>query len=506
MSDLRSHGVNPLTAIDFYKADHRRQYPEGTEYVYSNFTPRSSHLFTTRLNDFDDKVVVWGIQGFLKWFLQDTWDREFFSQPKEVVCARYKRRMDNALGPDAVDTNHIAELHDLGYLPLRIKALPEGTRCPIGVPMLTIRNTEPRFFWLVNYLETVLSAELWKPMTTATIAYEYRRLFDLFAERTGADPNFSVLQGHDFSCRGMSGIGDGAASGSGHLLSFIGTDTVQAIDYVETYYGANSDEGPIGVSVPATEHSVMCMGTKEAEVDTFRRLITELYPTGIVSIVSDTWDYWKVLTEYAPALKAEIMGRQPNALGLNKVVFRPDSGDPVKIIVGDPEAPKGSPEYKGSVETLWETFGGTINEKGYRTLDQHVGLIYGDSITLKRARRILHGLEQKGFTSDNVVFGIGSYTYQFLTRDTFGFAMKATWGQVNGEARDIFKDPKTDDGRKKSARGLLHVYKDIDGNYALKDQTDKASEHEGELQTVFHNGELRNEQRFEDIRERLHAK
>lgn len=504
MDNLRSHGVNPLTAIDFYKADHRRQYPEGTEYVYSNFTPRSSHLATTVLNDFDDKVVVWGIQGFLKWFLIDCWDREFFQRDKAEVCAAYKRRMDNALGPDMVDTKHIEELHDHGYMPLRIKALPEGTRCPIGVPLLTIRNTEPKFFWLVNYLETVLSTELWKPMTTATIAREYRRLFNLYAVRTGGDPEFCAVQGHDFSTRGMSGIGDAAASGSGHLLSFIGTDTVAAIDYVETYYNANSDEGPIGVSVPATEHSVMCMGTKENELQTFKRLITGLYPTGVVSIVSDTWDFWKVLTEYAPALKTEIMARKPNALGLNKVVFRPDSGDPVKIIVGDPEAEWGSPEYKGAVQCLWEEFGGTLTDRGYRKLDEHVGLIYGDSITIKRARQILAGLEQKGFSSDNVVFGIGSYTYQFLTRDTFGFAMKATWGQVNAEAREIFKDPKTGDGRKKSARGLLHVYKE-GGEYMLADRVNLDEEHGGELRTVFHNGELKNEQRFEDVRARLYS-
>ena len=496
-------GVNPLTAIDYYKADHRRQYPEGTEYVYSNFTPRSDHLASTVLNDFDHKVVVWGVQGFLKWFLINTWNREFFDKPKAEVCAAYKRRMDNALGPNMVDTKHIEELHDHGYLPLRIKALPEGSRCPIGVPMLTIRNTEPRFFWLVNYLETVLSTELWKPMTVATIAREYRRLFDLYAERTGGDPMFTAVQGHDFSCRGMSGIGDGAAASSGHLLSFIGTDTVASIDYVEEYYNANSDEGPIGVSVPATEHSVMCAGTEVGEFDTIKRLVTELYPTGIISIVSDSWDFWKLLTEYAPALKKEIMARHPNALGLNKVVFRPDSGDPVKIIVGDPDAEWGTPEYKGAVQCLWEAFSGTITEKGYRKLDEHVGLIYGDSITIKRARQILAGLERKGFSSDNVVFGIGSYTYQFLTRDTFGWAMKATWVQVSEEEREIFKDPKTGDGRKKSARGLLNVYHN-GSEYILRDRVNKELEHSGDLKTVFHNGELHNEQRFEDVRARLY--
>ena len=333
----------------------------------------------------------------------------------------------------------------------------------------------------------------------------YRRLFDLYAERTGGDPFFTAIQGHDFSCRGMSGIGDAASSGSGHLLSFIGTDTVQAIDYVETFYGADSDAGPVGVSVPATEHSVMCMGTQEGELETFRRLITDLYPSGIVSIVSDTWDFWQVLTEFAPALKDEIMARTPNALGLNKVVFRPDSGDPVKIICGDPDAAFDTPEYKGAVQVLWEEFGGTITEKGYRKLDEHVGLIYGDSITIKRARSILSKLEQKGFSSDNVVFGIGSYTYQFITRDTFGFAMKATWGQVNGEEREIFKDPKTDDGRKKSARGLLHVEDRGNNDYVLTDQRSKNMEHRGALVTVFHNGELKNEQKFEDVRARLYS-
>lgn len=496
--------INPLTAIDFYKADHRSQYPEGTEYVYSNFTPRSAHLFTTRLNDFDDRVVVWGVQGFIKEFLIDTWNTNFFQKPKKEVLARYKRRMDNSLGVDAISLDHIGDLHDLGYLPLRIKALPEGTRCPIGVPMLTIRNTEERFFWLVNYLETVMSADLWKPMTTATIAYEYRRLLDLFAERTGANKDFTVLQGHDFSSRGMSGKEDAARSGSGHLLSFIGTDSVGSIDYVEDYYGANSDEGPIGVSVFATEHSVMCLGGQVDERATYKRLITELYPTGIISIVSDTWDYWNTLTNIIPSLKKEIMARQPDALGLNKVVLRPDSGDPVKIICGDKSYPVGTPQYKGSVQVLWDEFGGTITDKGYKTLDQHVGLIYGDAITIKRARRILDLLEKQGFSSDNIVFGIGSYTYQFITRDTFGFAMKATWGQVNGEGREIFKDPKTGDGRKKSAKGLLHV-EARDDTFILTDQRSKGMEHRGALQTVFHNGELRNEQRFEDIRALLHA-
>ncbi|ENX55139.1 MULTISPECIES: nicotinate phosphoribosyltransferase [Acinetobacter] len=490
--------INPLNAIDFYKADHRRQYPVGTEYVYANFTPRSSRL-AKMLPDFDDKIVFFGLQGFIKHFLIETWNEGFFNQAKAKVVAAYKRRMDNALGEGAVPVEHIEALHDLGYLPLKIKALPEGSRVNIKVPVLTIINTDPNFFWLTNYIETVLSAELWKSCTTASIAYEYKRLLTQYAEKTGAPLDFVAVQGHDFSSRGMSGIYDAAQSGVGHLTSFIGTDSVASIDYAEEYYNAT---GVVGVSVPATEHSVMCMGSEESEIETFRRLICELYPTGVVSIVSDTWDFWRVITEFSVELKAEILKRQPNALGLAKVVFRPDSGDPVKIICGDPDAERDSPAYKGAVQCLWEIFGGTETAQGYKVLNERVGLIYGDSITLERAQNILNGLEAKGFASNNLVFGIGSYTYNYLTRDSFGFAVKATWGQVNGVGRELFKDPVTDSGVKKSAKGLLRVEQTENG-FELFDQQSFEQEKMGALQTVFENGQLLRECSLDQIRERL---
>ncbi|QHH92931.1 nicotinate phosphoribosyltransferase [Acinetobacter gyllenbergii] len=490
--------INPLNAIDFYKADHRRQYPVGTEYVYANFTPRSSRL-AKMLPDFDDKIVFFGLQGFIKHFLIETWNEGFFNQAKAKVVAAYKRRMDNALGEGAVPVEHIEALHDLGYLPLKIKALPEGSRVNIKVPVLTIINTDPNFFWLTNYIETVLSAELWKSCTTASIAYEYKRLLTQYAEKTGAPLDFVAVQGHDFSSRGMSGIYDAAQSGVGHLTSFIGTDSVASIDYAEEYYNAT---GIVGVSVPATEHSVMCMGSEESEIETFRRLICELYPAGVVSIVSDTWDFWRVITEFSVELKAEILKRQPNALGLAKVVFRPDSGDPVKIICGDPDAERDSPAYKGAVQCLWEIFGGTETAQGYKVLNERVGLIYGDSITLERAQNILKGLEAKGFASNNLVFGIGSYTYNYLTRDSFGFAVKATWGQINGVGRELFKDPVTDSGVKKSAKGLLRVEQTENG-FELFDQQSFEQEKMGALQTVFENGQLLRECSLDQIRERL---
>ncbi len=490
--------LNPLNAIDFYKADHRRQYPAGTEYVYANFTPRSSRL-AKMLPDFDDKVVFFGLQGFIKHFLIDTWNEGFFKQPKDKVVATYKRRMDSSLGEGAVPVDHIEVLHDLGYLPLRIKALPEGSRVNMRVPVLTVINTDPRFFWLTNYIETVLSAELWKSCTTATIAYEYKHLLTQYAVKTGAPLDFVPVQGHDFSSRGMSGIYDAAQSGVGHLTSFIGTDSVASIDYAEEYYNAT---GVIGVSVPATEHSVMCMGTENSELETFKRLICELYPSGVVSVVSDTWDFWRVITEFTVALKSEILARQPNALGLAKLVFRPDSGDPVKIICGDPDAEVGSPAHKGAVECLWEVFGGTTTDQGYKVLNERVGLIYGDSITLDRAQRILEGLEAKGFASNNLVFGIGSFTYNYLTRDTFGFAVKATWGQVNGVGRELFKDPITDSGVKKSAKGLLRIEESENG-FTLFDEQTVEQEQGGALKTIFENGKLQYECTLDQIRERL---
>lgn len=489
---------NPLTAIDFYKADHRRQYPEGTTEVYANFTPRASHLAKVLDEHFDKKVVFFGLQYFIKDFLQQTWTEGFFNKPKEQALKAYQRRMDKALGANAIDTKHIGDLHDLGYLPIKIKALPEGKRCPIGVPCMTIVNTQPEFFWLTNYLESVISAYLWKPITSATTAFEYKKLLKSHAEKTGTDEGFVQFQAHDFSFRGMSGIEDAALSGAGHLTSFWGTDTVAAIDFAEDYYGANADQEMIGGSVPATEHSVMCMGMQDGELGTFQRLISEVYPSGIVSIVSDTWDFWKVITEFTVVLKDQILARD------GKVVIRPDSGDPVKIVAGDPDAPQGTPEHKGAIECLWEVFGGTETTTGHKLLDPHIGLIYGDSITLERADQILKLLEAKGFASGNVVFGVGSFTYQYVTRDTFGFAMKATSGIVNNERRDIFKDPKTDGGTKRSAKGLLRVENE-QGTYVLHDQQTEEQETQGALETVYQDGNLIKEYDLQTIRESLTA-
>lgn len=492
--------INPILAIDGYKVSHRAQYPQGTTRVYSNFTPRSDRFFQSPLAD--GKLVFFGLQGFLQWFLVDQFNEAFFARPEDEVVNEYKQVMDGYLGRDVVPVDHIRDLHRLGYLPLHIKSLDEGTKVPMKVPVLTIINTKEEFFWLVNYLETVLSAELWKASTNATIAHHYRKICERWAEKTCSDLTHLDFQCHDFSFRGMAGLQDAAQAGCGHLLSFKGTDSIPALLYARDYY-TESEDYFIGASIPATEHSVMCMGEREHEIETFRRLIADIYPQGFVSIVSDTWDYWRVLSEFTRELKGIIMQRQ------GRVVFRPDSGDPVEILCGtaatDDVRTERSVEEKGSVEVLWEIFGGTINDKGYKVLDPHVGLIYGDSITLARADEIMRRLEAKGFASSNVVFGVGSFTYQYNTRDTFGFAMKATWGEVSGEGRMIFKEPKTDNGLKRSARGLLRVDRDALGELQLHDEQTLEQELQGELKTRFLDGKVFRREHLEQIRARLAA-
>lgn len=580
--------------VDVYKLGHAAMYAEGTDFLYSNLTPRSDKHFKGG-KGYDHKMVVFGTQGSIMEIVED-WNDSFFSQPKEKVIRRYARRLNSVLGVGVVSPARMAALHDVGYLPLEIKTIDEGVRIGMKIPMLTIKNTLPEFFWLVNYLETALSAQIWQMTTNATIAYEYKRILVAAALRTGAAVENVLFQGHDFSLRGMPGYVAGARSGSGHLASFSGTDSLGSIDYIEDYYGEGLDLDTyfIAGSIPATEHAVSSsniltrVARFEAELIEDPRLmaeasflfdyITKLNPTGFCSYVADTYDYWGVLTKVLtmPSIKDAIMARD------GRLVIRPDSGDPLDIICGTVggevyetleaaiedvndkhfneahEACEGShcmgmdeyetfvyikgestyynlkttfsynrhdktyyyidnwgsdgkttaeevdptAEMKGSIQLLWEIFGGTVNEAGFKELDSHIGLIYGDSITLERADSITRKLEAMGFASTNVVFGIGSYTYQCNTRDTFGTAMKATATAVNGEFFEIYKDPATGDKLKQSAKGLLHVAYN-DGELTLLDQVTPELESAGMLITRFKDGKFFNVENIDTIRKRL---
>lgn len=563
--------MNPFLATDGYKVGHHKMYPKGTTLVYSNFTPRSNKHAPKGC----DKVVSFGQQMVVRQIV-DLFNEDFFWKNKQEVCQEVKREYELYLGQE-YDVSHIERLWDRQCLPVIIKSLPEGTLVPMGIPVLTIRNTDPDFYWITNFLETLISNLLWKPMTSATIAFQYKKLLTAWANYTHKEAlSFIPFQAHDFSMRGLDSISATISSGLGHAISFLGSDSLPVIHGARRYYGHLFE--PVVHSVNATEHSVMCAGSKEGELETFRYLMNQ-FPTGILSIVSDTWDLWKVCTEILPALKEEILARD------GKLVIRPDSGDPVDIICGvstkyrdlstylpegevipeyfeevlleevgedTPHGERGATEYenvynvrgklykakihniswnrhdkqyyfidmwekaeitieelewkpsdKGVIELLWDIFGGTVNEEGYKVLDPHIGAIYGDSITLDRAEQIFTKLESKGFASTNVVLGIGSYTYQYNTRDTFGFAMKATYVEINKTAREIFKDPITDDGTKKSAKGLLSVRLDQNNNYVLMSSCYPRHEEEGCLQVIFQDGTLTNQVTLSEIRNRL---
>lgn len=477
---------------DFYKVGHYEQYPAGTTKIFTNLTARNSK------KEGINEVVFFGLQYFLMDYLLLQFARFFKTSENDLRL--YSGVINECLGIEK-EWSHIKALAELGYLPIEIYALPEGSIVPIGVPMLVITNTHPDFYWLPNMLETIMSAILWQPSTSATIARRYRTILEHYAKATGGNPAFVDYQGHDFSFRGMSSLESAVLSGMGHLLYFKGTDTIPAVLTTDLVYGAGFKE--CAFSVPATEHSVMSAYGPEKEYEAYLRLVTEIYPTGIVSIVSDTYNLWTVLTDYInrPELNEAIKKRD------GKVVFRPDSGDPQLILCGDPHSDDPAAK-KGVVQILWETFGGVVNEKGFKELDSHVGVIYGDAISLNRCDFILDTLQENGFASTNIVFGIGSYSYQYNTRDTFGFAMKATAAVINDELVPLYKEPITDIDPvlgysiKKSHKGLVKVLKE-NGEFVVKQGVSEEEFYEdnNELKLVYRNGELLKQFNFSEVKQ-----
>jgi nicotinamide phosphoribosyltransferase len=496
----------PTMYKDVYKEFHRPAYHPEVSKVYANYVSRSGKHSNTKT----DFTVHVGLQGFIKDFLLGEWQRNFFNVDEDTAVFQHGRILSVMLG-QKVDITYLRELHRLGYLPLRIKSLPEGTFVPYQVSPVTIENTVEGFQWLTNMIETAFSTDMWYTQTSATTSVAYYATFLQYARITGLDESFVQFQGHDFSARGLAGRGAWTLAGFGHLASgFVGTDTIPAVIAAEDYYNANVDTELVGCSVPATEHSVTCSWQEEGEV-AFYRYLMNMVPTGILSLVFDTWDFWNGVTNILPELKDEIIARD------GTIVIRPDSGDPVKILTGYTDSEyvidweddnclaysveTGQRlmecEVKGLIECLWDIFGGTITDKGYKLLSDKIGAIYGDSITLERQEQILYRLAAKGFAS-KVVLGIGSYTYQYVTRDTHGSAIKATNVFKNGRDVAICKEPKTDLG-KKSAKGLLRVER-VDGKLVQYDQQTREQEQQGLLEVVFEDGKLIKETSLAEIR------
>lgn len=557
------HKESPLCHADFYKPSHISMYDQRSEIVQDNMTPRNAKHFI-HFADNDQRVMMAGLQGFIKWFLIDMFNENFFKMKKEDALAQYKEICELSIGPNMVETWGFEKLHDLGYLPLEIRSIPEGTLSPVQVPLFTIQNTHPDFYWLPNFLESVISAETWKTITTATTFWQYRKLSEAYAAET-CDNNLHVpFQNHCFAYRGESGTHDAAQSEFGQLINSMGTDTIPAILYAMRYY--NMKGKFVAGSIPASEHSVATtnigfivgrLKTENpdlslddlrflAEVEFLKRYITEIFPKGFVSYVADSYDFWAIITKAAAILKQEILARD------GRVVFRPDSGIPEHIIAGyrcagdfevysiaeqaawnddkaevvringvyhrieyneenetfalNPDESLTEYEVKGAIQCLWDIFGGEVNSKGYKVLDTHVGLIYGDSITVARAKDIFERLKDKGFASSNIVFGVGSFTTQYTTRDSLGMAVKATGAVIDGQQIMVVKEPKTDLG-KKSAKGFLKVVRNMFGQLELVDncQLEDVQSDDNELRRVFYNGKLIVDEDLTTIRERAAA-
>lgn len=493
--------INPLLESDFYKQVHWNQYPKGVTKVVSYFTPRMS-----RLKQFgENHLIMFGLQSFIKEFLIEDFNENFFSRSKEEVMAEYKHLMDNTLGAGLYGEERIAALHDLGYLPLEIKALPEGTRVPVGVPMFEICNTHPAFAWLTNAIESVISCEMWHAMVSANVGYMYRRIVDKYYDLSCDDniPHRKALG--DFSMRGQESKRSAYKSSAAWLLSFVNTATVPAIDFLERYYNCDCSKEEVGFGAVSTEHSVMCsnFAVDGDEITMIKRLLTEIYPNTSFSMVSDSYDYWNLVDNLLPQCRDEIMNHN------GCLLVRGDSGDPVEVVTQ-------------TVFHLWEQFGGTVNSKGYKVLDPHIKAIYGDSITPTRAQQIYQILTENGFAASNVTLGVGSFSMQCLesfeenahipafspyTRDTFGIAIKATYAEdEQGNPIPIFKNPK-ESSFKKSHKGCI-VVKEKDGELVAEDghaYIHTLIDEDNMMEPVFCDGQMEKEYSLKQIRDRLYG-
>ena len=481
------NNTNPMLLIDFYKAVHAEMLPKGITKSVSYFTPRMS-----RINRFD-KVVMFGIRGFVKTYLIDYFNTEFFQKPKEEVLQEYKRVLDHTLGEGVYKIEKIEKLHDLGYLPIQIKSLAEGYLVPMKCPMFEISNTHPDFAWLPQALESLISSELWHPMLSATVGHEYRKIVNKYYDLT-VDPETPKSKAlGDFSFRGQECLQSAVKSSAGWCLSFLNTATVPVIPYLEQVYECNCETEPVAFGSPSTEHSVMCSNyaVDGDEVTLLKRLLNEIYPNTSFSAVLDSYDYWNVVENILPMIKEDILNHN------GCMLIRGDSGDCVEVVTK-------------TVFKLWEVFGGTTNSKGYKVLDPHVKAIYGDSITVQRCEEIYKILTENGFACNNVALGVGSFSMQCIeedgvlkpfTRDTFSSCIKATYCEIDGVPTPIFKNPK-DGGFKTSQKGCCIVYKNGDEIVYEDGKTFEQTENNPKnlLVTLFKDGCFSSKQTLHSIR------
>lgn len=520
---------NTVLLSDFYKQGHNRQQDESITKLVSYYTPRMTRIP-------DTEVTCFGVQAFIKEYLIEEFNENFFKQDINAIIRDYNNVIDSCFGLSATDSSKIVELWYLGYLPIEIKVIQEGSRVPIKTPMLEITNTDDRFAWVVNFIESMMSAYIWYPMLIANVGYNYRQIVNNWFDKTVDDNIDRSGAMSEFGFRGSKSIESGIHSGAAFLLSFSKTATIPSISFLSHYYN-EPNLSKIGHGLPSYEHSICCSSIfilsekilkKElpipvgldinvddikliAEYYNIKNALTNIYPNGSFSYVSDSYDYWGVVEKLLPLLKNEINSR-------NGTFFvRGDSGNPINIVTE-------------TVPKLWDIFGGTINDKGFKVLDSHIRVVYGDSITQIRAEKIYSTLAEMGFAANNISLGVGSFSFQGIelsdkdgncslapfTRDTFGAAVKATYcetvtiegGKNVRKSIPIFKDPKTDsDNFKKSQKGCCVV--DIDEDDGVIKYQDGLNfkdtfTPENLLTVVFRNGRMVKEYSLDEVRNKLH--
>jgi nicotinamide phosphoribosyltransferase len=455
---------NIITLTDSYKFNHWNQYPNDTEYVYSYFEARTGAKY--------NKTVFFGLQYYLKEYLEgQVVTREKIENAAKLSRAHFGS--DNMF--NRAMWEHILNNHG-GRLPITIKAVPEGMPIPINNVLMTVVNTDKMCAPLTNHLETLLS-QIWAASTTATLSYEVYRLLEHYRNETGS-MDFIRFGLHDFGFRGVSSVESAGVEGAGHLINFLGTDTVKSMEVAMEYYNASLDN--LAYSVPATEHSVMTSQGINGEEALFLDLLNK-YPNGILSIVIDSYDYKRFINEFARKYKNEILARN------GKVVFRPDSGDPNTVSLD-------------VLNGLNDIFGSTKNSKGYLELHPKVGMLWGDGLDYDGIRSILFTMRNNGYSTNNIVFGMGGGLLQKINRDVQRFAFKSSAQCRNGVWYDIFKHPL--DSSKKSKKGILALVKDNNGNYNTVKTLD-INDPNNIMQTVFHNGIITKEYSFADVRHNI---
>lgn len=488
--------INPMLLCDTYKTVHNMMYPYNLEKLVSYWVPRKS-MFQKPENQ---KMVWFGVQSFVQEYLVDYFNKNFFQQDYDTIVQSYKTTMDIQLdGYYTID--HIIELHQLGYLPLKIKVLPEGSKVNMGIPCIELQNTVKGFAWVVQWVECLLQCELWKICNDATIGHIYHNLAKEWYNKT-VDNNVSVYDAFaNFDMRGADNIESATRTGAAWLLSSNKTSTIPSLPYINKYYFADLECNKIGVGGISTEHSVISSNTAVGidEEKLLKKFLTETFVDKSFSFLGDTYDYWNFIDNVIPNCKNEILNHN------GKLLIRPDSGDMIEISIN-------------TIQKLWEIFGGTINSKGYKVLTPKIGLIYGDGCTVNQLKKIWSKLEELGFAANNIVFGIGAFCFKVFfeddkmivnTRDTFGCAMKSTYGIVDGKEIFIHKAPKTDNNNlKTSHKGLVFVEKTNDGFKATDSLTQEQyneykKTHHNAMTTIFVDGLISNFESFETIRNRL---